>query len=94
MDSVAQSSLVPFLDGKPKRMLIGANWCDAQSGKTFDSIDPATGRVLAEIAEGDKEDVHRAVVAARNAFEGPWSKVKPFERQELLLELASPVDEH
>ncbi len=84
----------PFLDGKTKRMLIGGKWVLAASGKTFDSINPATGEVLAQVAEGDAEDIDRAVAAARAAFEGPWSKVKPYERQRLLLKLADLVEEH
>ena len=77
----------PFLDGKPKKLLIGGQWVDALSGKTFDSVNPATGQVIAQIAEGAAEDVDRAVDAARKAFEGPWSKMKPFERQELMLNI-------
>src|SRR5688572_24819810 len=42
----------PFLDGRPKRLLIGADWVDAQSGRTFDTLDPGTGKVLASVAEG------------------------------------------
>ncbi len=82
----------PFLDGKTKRMLIGGEWTDAASGKTFDSINPATGEVLAKVAEGDAEDINRAVAAARKAFEGPWSKFKPYERQQLLLKIADLVE--
>jgi len=84
----------PFLDGKPKRMLIGGEWVEAASGKTFTSINPATGEVLATVAEGDAEDINRAVSAARKAFEGPWSKFKPFERQQLLLKIADLVEKH
>src|SRR5262249_34256029 len=83
----------PFLDGRPKKMLIGGAWVEAASGKTFDSINPATGDVLARVAEGDAEDITRAVTAARRAFEGPWSKWKPFERQQVLLRLADLVDQ-
>ncbi len=84
----------PFLDGKLKRMLIDGKWLEAASGKTFQSINPATGEVLADVAEGDAEDIDRAVEAARRAFEGPWSKVKPFERQAILLKFADLVDQH
>ena len=84
----------PFLDGKLKRMLIDGKWLEAASGKTFDSINPATGEILATVAEGDAEDIDRAVEAARRAFEGPWSKVKPFERQQILLRFADLVDQH
>ena len=50
--------------------------------------------MLATVAEGDAEDINRAVAAARRAFEGPWSKVKPFERQALLLKLADLVEKN
>ncbi|RYH13488.1 MAG: aldehyde dehydrogenase family protein, partial [Alphaproteobacteria bacterium] len=84
----------PFLDGKTKRMLIDGKWLEAASGKTFETINPSTGEVLATVAEGDSEDIDRAVDAARRAFEGPWSKFKPFERQNLLLKLADLVEKH
>jgi aldehyde dehydrogenase (NAD+) len=84
----------PFLDGKPKRMLIDGKWVEAASGKTFETINPSTGEVLAAVAEGDSEDIDRAVEAARRAFNGPWSKCKPFERQNLLLKLADLVERH
>jgi aldehyde dehydrogenase (NAD+) len=84
----------PFLDGKPKRLLIGGQWVDALSGKTFDSVNPATGKVIAQLAEGGAEDIDRAVAAARTAFEGPWSKFKPFDRQALMLKIADTVEKH
>jgi aldehyde dehydrogenase (NAD+) len=84
----------PFLDGKPKRMLIGGRWVEALSGRTFDSVNPATGRVIAQLAEGGEEDVDRAVNAARTAFEGPWSQFKPFDRQALMLKIADTVERH
>ena len=84
----------PFLDGKTKRMLIDGKWLEAASGKTFETINPSTGEVLATVAEGDSEDIDRAVDAARRAFEGHWSKFKPFERQNLLLKLADLVEKH
>jgi aldehyde dehydrogenase (NAD+) len=55
---------------------------------------PATGELLASVAEGDKEDINRAVAAARAAFEGPWSEFKPYERQALLLKIADLVEKH
>ena len=84
----------PFLDGKPKRMLIGGQWVAALSGKTFDSVNPSTGKVIAELAEGGAEDVDHAVAAARAAFDGPWSKFKPFDRQALMLKIADTVERH
>jgi aldehyde dehydrogenase (NAD+) len=84
----------PFLDGKLKRLLIDGQWVEAASGKTFDSINPATGEILAQVAEGDAADIDRAVVAARRAFDGPWRNVKPYDRQALLLKLADLVEQH
>lgn len=85
----------PFLvDGKPKRMFTDGKWVEAASGKTFDSFNPSTGEVLAKVAEGDSEDIDRAVEAARRAFDGPWRKVKPFERQNMLLRLADLVEQN
>jgi hypothetical protein len=83
-----------YLDGRPKRMLINGQWVEAASGKTFDTINPATGATLATIAEGDAEDINRAVAAARRAFEGPWSKFKPYERQHVILRLADLIEQH
>src|ERR1700744_5246267 len=84
----------PFADGGFKKMLIDGKWVEAASGKTFESHNPATGELLATVAEGDAEDINRAVAAARKAFEGPWSKFKPFERQQVLLKLADLVERH
>lgn len=48
-------------------------------GKTFPTLDPRTGNIIAEVAEGDVEDINRAVAAARKAFdEGPWPKMIPY----------------
>jgi aldehyde dehydrogenase (NAD+) len=84
----------PYADGSYKKMLIDGKWVDAASGKKFETLNPATGELLATVAEGDAEDINRAVTAARRAFEGPWSKVKPFERQSLLLRLADLVEKN
>jgi hypothetical protein len=84
----------PYADGSYKKMLIDGKWVDAASGKHFESRNPATGELLATVAEGDAEDINRAVAAARKAFEGPWSKFKPYERQQILLKLADLVEHH
>jgi aldehyde dehydrogenase (NAD+) len=49
-------------------MLIGGKWLDTASGKRFESRNPATGELLATVAEGQAEDINRAVVAAGEAF--------------------------
>jgi gamma-glutamyl-gamma-aminobutyraldehyde dehydrogenase len=75
-----------FIDGK---------FVDAASGKTFDSINPATGAVLAQVAECDAEDVNRAVAAGRRAFEdGRWSRMAPGDRKAVLLKLADLIREN
>src|SRR5262252_382998 len=84
----------PYADGQFKRMLINGEWVRAASGKTFESRNPATGELLATVAEGDREDIDRAVAAARAAFEGPWSKFKPYERQALLSKIAELVEKN
>jgi phenylacetaldehyde dehydrogenase len=66
---------------KPRKMLINGKWVESASGKTFPTYNPATGEVLARVAEGDREDIDRAVKAARTAFEGgPWSRLTASER--------------
>ncbi len=84
----------PFLDGTPKRMLIGGQWVAAASGKTFETRNPATGDLLAVVPEGDREDIDRAVAAARAAFDGPWRRMKPDERAALMHALADVIDAH
>jgi acyl-CoA reductase-like NAD-dependent aldehyde dehydrogenase len=85
-------ALLSFLKAQPKRMLIDGKWVEAASGKTFETINPATGEVLASVAEADREDIDRAVKAARRAFHGAWAKVKPAERARLLHRLADLIE--
>jgi aldehyde dehydrogenase (NAD+) len=96
MDTIEKLSATnhSFANGKLKRMLIDGKWVDAVSGKTFESRNPATGELLATVAEGDKADIDHAVAAARRAFMGPWSKLKPYERQGLLLKIHDLVEKH
>ena len=54
----------PYADGSYKKMLIDGKWVDAASGKKFETHNPATGELLATVAEGDAEDINRAVAAA------------------------------
>src|SRR6266478_2714315 len=76
-------------------LLIGNQWVPARSGKTFDTINPATGKVLATVAEGDAADVDEAVRVARSAFEeGPWSRTGPADRGAFLRRLATLMDDH
>lgn len=77
------------------QLLIDGKFVDAASGKTFPTIDPRTEEVIAHIAEGDAEDVDRAVKAARRAFDkGPWPRMTAYERSKILLRFADLIDKH
>ncbi|MBD1601299.1 aldehyde dehydrogenase [Pseudomonas typographi] len=74
---------------------IGGRYVKALSGKTFDTLNPATGAVLAQVAEGDQADVERAVACAKQAFErGTWSRMAPAERKRRLLRFADLMQAH
>jgi len=77
------------------KILINGKWVEAASGKTFATYNPATGEVLARVAEGDREDIDRAVKAARNAFEtGRWSQLTASERGRVIWKLADLLEEN
>src|ERR1700731_2081595 len=81
--------------GETRKMLIDGKWVDAASGKTFEVYNPATGEVMAHVAEGDAEDINRAVRAARRAFdEGPWRKMSPSERGRIIWRIGDLILEH
>jgi len=77
---------------EPRKMLIDGAWVAAASGETFETRDPATGEVLAEVASAAAADVDRAVAAARRAFEGVWRETKPDQRTHMLLKLADLIE--
>jgi phenylacetaldehyde dehydrogenase len=87
------SRVKDFIAGR-SRMLIDGKFVAAASGQTFASYNPATGEVLAQVPEGDKEDIDRAVTAARRAFEGRWRKLTPSERGRLLWKLGDLIEQH
>jgi aldehyde dehydrogenase (NAD+) len=73
---------------------IGGQWIPAQSGKTFDTLNPATEEVIASVAEGDAADVDLAVKAARQQFDGgEWSKLDARDRGRLMNKLADLIEE-
>src|ERR1700728_5324997 len=79
----------------PRKLFIGRQWVDAASGRTFEPPNPATGETLARVAEGDAEDINRAVRAARAAFEtGPWSRMTPSERGRIIWRIGQLILEH
>ncbi len=80
---------------KYTKLLIDGEWVDAVGGRTFEAINPATGDVIAHVAEGDEPDVDKAVKAARKAFEsGPWQKMSASERGRLMFKLADLIEKH
>src|SRR3954454_20519259 len=74
---------------KDQPLFIGGKWQDSVSGKTFATVNPATGETICQVAEGDKADIDLAVKAARKAFEdGPWPRMNASDRGRLLHKLA------
>ncbi len=80
--------------GAPRQMFINGQWSDAASGRTFETPNPATGETLARVAEGDAEDIDRAVRAARAAFDGPWSRMTASERGRIIWRIGDLILEH
>jgi len=75
------------------QLLIDGQWTPARSGKTFDTINPATEEVIAQVAEADAADVDAAVRAARKAFDdGPWPQMNARERGKIMLRLADLIE--
>ncbi|MEO9175443.1 MAG: aldehyde dehydrogenase family protein, partial [Gaiellales bacterium] len=86
---------VADLATSPKRLLIGGEWVEAASGKTFETVNPATGETLAQVAWGDAEDVDRAVRVARAAFEtGPWRRMTASERGKVIWKIGDLILEN
>jgi aldehyde dehydrogenase (NAD+) len=76
------------------QLFIDGQWIPAKSGKTFETRNPATEEVIADVAEGDAADIDAAVAAARNALErGPWSKMDARDRGRLMFKLADLIEE-
>ncbi len=94
IDYALDSSVQNFI-ASPKKMLINGEWINASSGKTFPVYDPATGNEIARVAEGEKEDIEKAVTAARNAFEnGPWKDFTSSERGKIVWKIGDLIEQH
>ena len=82
-----------LLGKSPRGMLIGGQVVPAASGRTFATINPATGEEICQVALGEAQDVDRAVNAARRAFEDPaWQKMSAVQRSALLYRLADLIE--
>jgi phenylacetaldehyde dehydrogenase len=78
-----------------RKLFIDGKWVGSASGRTFVTPNPATGDSLATVAEGDAEDIDRAVRAARRAFEsGPWSRMTPSDRGRVIWKIGDLILEH
>ncbi len=74
-------------------LFIGGKFVEPLSGERYTTIDPAREEPLSEVAQANKADVDRAVKAARGAFEGTWSKLRPSERAKYLFRIARILQE-
>src|ERR1051325_98854 len=93
--ATASTAIEPTVKVSATKLLINGKWTDSVSGKSFPTINPATGEVITRVAESDAADVDKAVVAARAAFEkGPWKKMSAAQRGNLLYKLADLVEKH
>jgi aldehyde dehydrogenase (NAD+) len=89
----AKSQPVKAPKVKNQQLFINGKWQSSASGKTFPTINPATGETICQIAEGDKADIDLAVKAARKAFEeGAWPRMSAAERGRLLYKLADLIE--
>jgi len=79
---------------RPHKLLIGGEWVDSVSGQRLEVVDPGTGEVVGYVPQGGAEDVDRAVLAARQAFdEGAWSTMSGAARGQLIWKLAERLEE-
>lgn len=94
MSVTVERNSVEIINDVPKKLLINGEFVDAANGETFESINPATGEVIASLAKAGVEDVNRAVHSARAAFNGEWRSASPLIRQKLMLALAELIGEN
>src|SRR5271155_2125262 len=89
------SSAAETFLAKEHKVFIDGKWVAARSGKTFPVEDPATEEIIAHVPAGDKADIDLAVAAARRAFEtGPWSRISPAARSQLVWRLGDLLEKH
>lgn len=78
----------------PKQLFINNEFVDAKNGLKYPNVNPSTEEIICEVAEAGEADVAAAVAAAKEAFEGSWSKVGPYNRSKLLWKLADLIEEN
>ena len=91
MNAAAEAALSEparnFVENGPHGLWIGGESVPATDGRTFESLDPATGEAICEVAQAGAEDVKRAAAAGRTALEGGWGALTAAKRAGLLLSL-------
>jgi aldehyde dehydrogenase (NAD+) len=92
--SVLDPRVESFLNSGIQKLFIGGEFVESIAGKTFPTLNPASGEILAHVYEADQPDVERAVQAAERALAGPWSKMTASERGRLIWKLADLMEEH
>ncbi|MCS5618212.1 MAG: aldehyde dehydrogenase family protein, partial [Pirellulales bacterium] len=93
MATVAEPRRAARPEIRQTQLFIDGQWTPARSGKTFETINPATEEVIAQVAEGDAADVEAAVLAARKAFDdGPWPRMDARERGRIMMRLADLIE--
>ena len=79
----------------PTEAFIGGTFAPALSGETMPTVNPATGKEIARVASCGREDVDKAVAAARKAFEsGAWSRMHPSERKKIIMRFIGLIEKH
>ena len=95
--SPAGSSQAQDFVREPGRLLIDGEWVEAASGKTFETLDPATEESLGWVAHGAAEDIELAVAAARRCFDderSDWRRMTPSERGKVIHRIGDLIERH
>ena len=93
--STLNPEVTRFLSAQPLKLFIGGKWLEAKSGKTFETLDPGEGKVLAKISAGDAPDIDAAVAAAQLAFQkSGWATMPVNDRSVILHRLADLIDKN
>ncbi len=94
MQTISKTELASTTELPRKRLLIDGQQVEPLSGRYFDVLNPATGEIIAVVAEADAADIDRAVIAARKAFEGPWGRMRASDRGLVLQRFAQLLEDH
>src|SRR4029077_21188229 len=93
--SQTNPNVAKFLASQPLKLFIGGKWVEAKSGKTFETLDPGEGKVLAKVSAGEAADVDAAVAAAQEAFpKSGWATMPANDRAVILHRLADLINKH